>query len=464
MKVVLIRPFNKYMYSFVPPLGLGYLASILKIRGNHEVLLYEAVRDQLNSISHFEDYLLKNSPDVIGIQLYSVDLLISKEYMRCAKNINLNVVIVVGGPHPSALPEDTMHYFGNKLLDFCIAGEGELGFLDFVNNLAKGQKRWEEVAGLVWRSEDGSIKKNSKAIIEDLDQLPWPDWELLNPHAYPDAPQGGFGKGFPMAPVLVSRGCPMDCTFCGGKSIYGHGFRGRNIDSVIAEIKYLIEELGVKEIMIQDDNITYRKSMLLEFCKKIKPLHIDWNCMNGIRLNFVDDEVAEAMKEAGCYSVGVGIESGSQRILDHMNKNLTLNSIVQKIDILSKHKILVTGLFIIGYPTETKEDVLRTIAFAKKLKIDKAAFTIFLPLPGSAIFDQLRRTGKLVDFDLSNMSYYKAKRSFSPYLSIADLNTFLRKAIRSFYLRPNVMYRMLKRSGSFSNLINLISRFIKTTF
>jgi radical SAM superfamily enzyme YgiQ (UPF0313 family) len=297
--------------------------------------------------------------------------------------------------------------------------------------------------------------------VRDLDKLPWPDWELLNPAEYPDAPQGGFGKAFPMAPISVSRGCPMACTFCGGKSIYGDGFRTRKIDSVIDEIRMLQTRFGVREIMIQDDNLTYDKPLVLEFCRKIKPLAIDWNCLNGIRLNPVDEEIAFAMKDAGCYAVGVGIESGSQTILNDMRKGLTLEMIAEKINILKRNKIWITGLFIIGYPTETEEDVLKTIAFANSLPIEKAAYANFLPLPGSPVFDQLRTSGHLDDFDISHMSYYKASKSYSPHLTADDTNRLLRKATLSFYFRPKVLLRMMAQIGSLPNLLHILTRFAR---
>lgn len=460
MRISLVRPYNSECYSFVPPLGLGYLAAILK-RGGYEVSLFDAVRDRLPSVDRFEQFLALHTPDIVGIQLYSVDLDVTRRYLEAARKANPRPVTVVGGPHPSALPEETMRDFGEELLDFIVAGEAEYGLLGLADALAGRRPSYKNIPGLVWRDGDNTILMNDKSVISDLDQLPWPDWQLLDPGAYPHAPQGGFVKGFPLAPISISRGCPMDCTFCGGKSIYGRGFRFRDIDSVIAEIKHLVERFGVKEIMVQDDNLTYRKALVLEFCEKIGPLNIHWNCLNGIRLNFIDDEIAGAMKESGCYSVGVGIESGSQRILDDMRKQLTLDMVREKIAILVRRKILVSGLFIIGYPTETREDVLKTIAFAKSLNIDKAVFTNFLPLPGSAVFEELRRTGRLRSSNLSEMSYYRARRSYAPALAPAELDALLKRAMREFYFRPRVIFRLLKRIGSFSNLLNIGKRFFK---
>ena len=459
MKVVLVRPFNKFSYSFTPPLGLGYMASMLKIKSNHNVFLYEANRDRLSKIKEFYNFLTVIKPQIVGIQAYSTDLPIVKEYLQIIKETDNRVITVIGGPHPSALPEESMNYFGSNL-DFAIMGEGEEGFLYFVNHIEERNNSWDKIPGLVWRDKKKQlILKNKRAFISDIDKLPWPDWELLDPASYPHAPLGAFSKHFPVAPILVSRGCQMDCNFCAAKTIYGNEHRYRNIDSVIAEIEYLKDRFGIKEVMIQDDNFIFRKKIVLEFCNKVKRLNIDWNCLNGIRLDFIDDELAGTMKDAGCYAVAVGIESGSQKILDDMNKKLKIEKIIEKIKILVKHKIKIVGQFIIGYPTETYDDILRTIEFAKKLPIEHAGFAIFIPLPGSEIYIKLKKS---INFDsFSNMSYYKAVESFTPYLSKNGLNFLLKKAVRSFYIRPSILFDILKSIKSFSNLGNLLKRFVK---
>lgn len=472
MKVVLVKPFNPHTYSFVPPIGLGYLASMLKIKGGHEVFLYEAVRDQLASIAPFKIFLAEHKPDVVGIQVYSVDLHIVREYLRCVKGYNSRIVTVMGGPHPAADPLGTMDYFGEGLLDYCMAGEAEKSFLALVNHLEGQGPSLKDVAGLVWRDptrhRDTNLKEdesccriNAKEVVENLDELPWPDWDLLSPKHYPPAPLGGVAKHFPVGPIMVSRGCPLKCTFCAAKSVYGNGFRVRNIDSVIEEIQYLRRSHGVKEIMILDDNITFRKSLVLEFCEKMAPLRIPWNCANGIRADMVTEEIVKALKEAGCYLVAIGIESGSQRIVNDMQKKIILERIREKVDLLTQYGIHVVGLFMLGYPTETKEDVLKTIAFAKRLNISAAAFANFLPLPGSPVYEAMKREGRLEDLDLGGMNYYQARRSFTPHISVEELNHLLKRAMREFHLRPRILYRTLRRSGSLANLFYLGKRLVE---
>ncbi len=459
MRVLLTRPFNKFSYSFTPPLGLGYLASMLKLKGGHDVFLCEAIRDKISTIDSFYNFLSHVKPGVVGIQVYSVDLATVKGYLRCIKAYNPQIITVIGGPHPSALPDETMDYLGPDL-DFIIVGEGEQAFLSLVNMIAEGGASWHGIPGLVWRNRNGEIVKNAKESIRDIDKLPWPDWELLKPTLYPHAPQGVFAKRFPNVPIAISRGCPMRCNFCTVKSVYGNGFRYRNIDNVIAEIKYLVKRFGVKEIIIQDDNFTFKKSAVLEFCDKVSSLNILWNCNNGIQLNSIDDEVVKAMKEAGCYAVAVGIESGSQRILNDMNKDLNISQIEEKVNLLAKYKMRITGQFIIGYPTETRKDILDTIEFSKRLPIERGGFASFSPFPGSQIFFDLKKDRQLDDLDFGDMSYYKVVKSFSPHLSKKEVDILLKKAILLFHLRPLILSKILLNLGSFSNFWNIVRRFI----
>jgi len=464
MKVVLTVPFNRRLYLsnpplITPPLGLGYIASWLKIKGGHNVLLYNANKDGLPEAKSFYEFLTREKPQLVGIQLFSFDLAITKEYLRCVKKISKDIITVIGGPHASALPDETMVYFGSDL-DFVIVGEGEKSLCALADCIEDKQETWNKIPGLVWRNEEGKILKNNKEFIQDLNELPWPDWELINPRSYPISPFDAFSKYPPATPILVSRGCPVNCNFCAVKVVCGNQLRYRNIDDVIAEVKYLKDRFGVREITIQDDNFTFSKKIAMEFCQKVLPLNMRWNCLDGLRLDSIDDELVKTMKGAGCHTAAVGIESGSQKILNDMNKKLKIEIISDKISILAKHKIHISGLFILGYPTETREDIIKTIELANKLPISRASYSSFIPLPGSAIYYELRKQGKMYDFE--NLSYCRITESFTPHVSKLDLELLMKKAIRSFYMRPLILLKILREVTSFFYIRNLIKRFIKS--
>jgi radical SAM superfamily enzyme YgiQ (UPF0313 family) len=469
MKVILVKPFNKESYSFVPPIGLGYLASTLREYSSHSVDIFEAVRDKISKIKPLKDFIEVEKPDIIGIQVYSVDLLIVRDYLKLIKTHFPHIYTVLGGPHSSADPKGTMEFFGSDLLDFTLSGEAEFSFLDLVNCLSGKQGiSFDQIPGLTRRDEKNNIVTNgtivignSASVVDNIDNIPWPAWDLLQPEKYPDAPIGGIAKNFPIGPIMVTRGCPLHCTFCAAKTVYGDGFRSRSIEDVYKEIQFLKEKHNVKEIMIQDDNIIFKKKLVLEFCDAIKKTGLPWNCSNGIRADMINEEVAQAMKNSGCYLVGVGIESGSQKIIEDMRKKIKLPAIEKKIKILNDAGLYVVGFFIIGYPTETKEDIYKTIEFAKKIPIVSASFTNFLPLPGSQIYNELIKGDNFTAAELGGMSYYKPTRSFTPHIELDELQKLIKKAVREFHLRPQIIYKTLRRSGSISNIANLLKRFVK---
>ncbi|MFC1807837.1 B12-binding domain-containing radical SAM protein [Candidatus Omnitrophota bacterium] len=458
MRIALIKPYNRLTYSFMPPLGLGYISSMLKSKRQHEVYLYEANRDRLNNIRTLRNFLKLNKPDLVGIQVLTSDLGIVREYLRCIKGVDKNIVIVAGGPHPSALPKETMDYFGRDL-DFAVVGEGERSFTNLVGYLEGSKSDISSIKGLMWRNEDKQVIQNEVELLEYLDELPWPDWELLNPIAYPHAPHGAVSRYYPFVPILLSRGCLMGCNFCSASTIFGKKIRHRNIDDVISEIKFLINRFNIREILIQDDNFAFNKKRVLNFCDKIGKLNISWTLPNGICLNSLDEELVRSMKYAGCYAVSVGIESGSQRILNDMNKGLRLETVREKIAILKKYKIIVTAQVIIGYPTETGEDVLKTISFVKGLPVEHAAFSNFIPLPGSELYYRMKEEKRLDGISIEDLSYYRVTESFSPHITKNVLAALLKKAMRSFYLRPSVLIKNIINVGSFANLWYLIKRF-----
>jgi radical SAM superfamily enzyme YgiQ (UPF0313 family) len=272
---------------------------------------------------------------------------------------------------------------------------------------------------------------------------------LIKPETYPHAPIGGFARRFPVAYVLTSRSCPFQCTFCAAKKTHGSIFRRKSLGGVIKEVKYLIRQRGIREIHILDDNFTLSKDFVKAFCQiKIdEKLDFSWNCSNGIRLDKIDEETLTLMKKAGCYSVAVGIESGSNRILKHMKKNLNKEYIQKQVDLVRKVGLETTGLFILGYPAETKKDILQTIDFATSLNLTRAAFSVFRPLPGSEMWDYLVKRGRLDLSHLNNLSYYRTEGNYMKNVSQQDF-------------QPKVIFTLIRETSSPSHLLALFKRVI----
>ena len=235
-----------------------------------------------------------------------------------------------------------------------------------------------------------------------------PSWDLLRPDTYPLAPHGGFFKNYPIAPIIITRGCPFACTYCAGYLVSGKKIRHRSIDKVIEEIEVLYHKYGIREIHIEDDNFTFYHDLVYEFCKKLKEhnLNISWTCPNGVRLDSLDKELLLTMKEAGLYSISVGIESGSDKILKDMKKNLTKEKIREKIELIKDCGLEVSGFFIIGYPTETKKDIMDTINFAGSLDLKRAGFSLFKPFPGTEATRQLVEKGELKEMSDEDWAHF----------------------------------------------------------
>ncbi|MDD5617792.1 MAG: cobalamin-dependent protein, partial [Candidatus Omnitrophica bacterium] len=227
MRVLLVKPYNLSDH-IQPSLGLGYLAA--SIRHNHEVKILDCLKEKIN-IKKFSEFIKKYQPDIVGLQCYTFDLQFIKEALKNVKMINKDIITVIGGPHPSAMPLETMDAFEENL-DFLFAGEAEIGLPRLLDLLASGKKDYSAVLGLNW-FEDGLIKSNPKAVTEDLNAIEMPAWDLIRPQDYPESQHGAFFKNFPIAPIMITRGCPFPCTFCAGKVVSGKNIRRRSIENVL---------------------------------------------------------------------------------------------------------------------------------------------------------------------------------------------------------------------------------------
>ena len=446
MNVLLVKPVN-YSHQVVPPLGLGYLATALS-RNGHRVALLDCIKEGMD-FEGFEQYLATHPADMVGFQMFSCDLKNAARQAEIAKRVRPGIVTVAGGPHPSALPEETL--LENPALDFVFVGEAEIGLPMLAAELEAGGMEFERVPGLAWRNEN-TVRRNAPAFVDDLDSLGFPMWELIDPRTYPVAVSGFFYKNAPIAPIVTTRGCPHLCTFCGGRSVSGRKLRRRSPHDVIREIEMLRSDYGVREFQIVDDNFSSSKKFVAEICTELidRKLNMTWCLPNGVRIDSLDDDLLTLMRKAGCYEFAIGIESGSQRVLDHMKKHLTLDRIERGVSMIARHGINVNGFFITGYPWSDEDDLRKTIEFACRLKLRRANFTNFLPLPGTEATRLLAEEGRLNDVDWSEMFY--AKAAFAPPgTSRKALKRWQRRAFLRFYLRPRQILAMLSDLRSFSH-------------
>lgn len=457
MRVLLVQP-NYDSHIVHPPIGLGYLASFLRESG-YEVDIYDgtlydaAENDFLNKISDYQ-------PDLIGISLFCRGHNKVKNLVSKIKK-TFTIPIVIGGPQASALPEYILWDFG---VGFVVIGEGELTMKNLVEEIEGGYKKYDLIDGLGYR-DGNKIKINKRrSLISNLDSLPFPAWDLMPPEKYRIVPILSPAKEFPIAPIITTRGCPYECTFCATNITWEQRFRKRSPMNVIQEIKYLINNFGVKEVHFCDDNITLNRKYIEDICTLLlqEGISIPWQCPNGVRVDTLDRDLLQKMKKVGCYSIGLGIESGNQRILDKNKKSLNLQKVKVVLEDIKDVGINSYGFFIIGLPGETEETIWDTIRFAIENPFDRVWFCVLAPYPGSEIFNQLLREQNisLEDFPWDKLDTNTALIGNNG-LSSNTIEKFQKIAVRKFYLRPKKMIDIVATLGLKEIITLLKSRFFK---
>ncbi|MCK4353171.1 B12-binding domain-containing radical SAM protein [candidate division WOR-3 bacterium] len=448
MKVLLVRPINRYVSVIIPNLGLGYLATQIRKKG-HEVKILDCVKEKMNFLD-FERFIDAHKPDIIGIQMFTCDFRFVRGTLNSIKRVDPEITIILGGPHPSAMPRGTILDF--KETDFLFQGEAEIGLPKLLQYIEGNTDRLDDIPGLVFR-DNKKIRMNPQKFIQNLDTLDFPSWDLMVPSSYPPAPHGTFTKRVPTAPIITTRGCPYRCKYCAAHIVSGRLLRKRSVDNVISEIELLVNRYGVKEIHIEDDNFTLEQNRVKEFCHKLieKNLHIIMACPNGVRLDTLNKELIVLMEEAGFYSFAVGIESATSHILREMNRNISVSEMENKVQLVaSMSNIKMTAYCILGFPCETREETQRTINFTLKMPFEKAQFSPFMPLPGTDIFKTLSERGEisanLLDWD----KYLEFDVVYAPSgMSIKELRKIIKQAFAKFYFRIKIIVQLLRELKSF---------------
>ena len=453
MKLLLVKAPSS-THTINPPLSLAYL--IPNAKKYSEIKILDCLKEDYN-FEDFQKYVQFYKPDIVGFTAFTMEI---ESVFKCAeivKKINKKIYTIVGGPHASTFPENVLE---NKFIDFVFVSEAENNFPKLLKQLKGIKKNFRNIPNLGFK-EKGKIILNSIELEEDLDSLSFPDFDLMKFKKYPKL---YLARKHPSIPILTSRGCPFNCTFCTGYKISGKKFRARSPENIIQELKQLKQKYKIKEFQIWDDNFTLDRKRAMKFCNLLikEKLNLIWWCPNGVRMETLDYELLKKMKDSGCYAIVLGIESGSQKIQKDMNKNLDFKKLREIVNIACKLKLRTQGFFIIGYPTETKEDIIKTIKLAKSLPLDRATFGLFQPLPGSDIYNKLKHQGKLNDIDFTKIEY--SKPSISPDgISLQELKKLQQRALFEFYFQPKVFFKFLKENlapSQFKEILNMIKKYI----
>jgi anaerobic magnesium-protoporphyrin IX monomethyl ester cyclase len=448
-----MQPINR-SYVIMPSLGIGYIASVLKNDG-HDVTVLHCLKEGFG-FDDFEKFVSERSFDIIGIQMFTFDVNPVKQHLEVIKKVNPGAITVLGGYHPSGDRQGVLKTI--KKADYAIICEAEIAFPALTRELQKPKPDFSGVPNLVWRDGE-QIKVNPVQVVESLDDIPFPAWELMDPRTYPEAPHGAFFKSFPTAPIIITRGCPFTCTFCSGKSITTKRIRKRSAENVLEEMRFLQSEYGVNDFLVEDENFTLHKGLVREFCELIleNNMKIGWSCPSGIRLDTLDAEMLSLMERSGCYSLAVGVEFGSQRIHELTKKRLTLDTIRERMELFHDTDIKTTGFFLMGIPGETEEEMRQTIEFAKSLPIDRAQFNNYMPLPGSELYDEIVSNGNVkIDYD----HFFVHDVSYVPEgMTRNKMKWLQRRAYLEFYLRPSIFFNAFRDIVSLRQFYRLMKRF-----
>lgn len=444
LDVLLVQPIKDGFMAKFPPMGLAYVATAVE-RAGYRVKLLDCIADRYD-YDAFAKYVRENKPRVVGFTMFSNALISVKKHLQIVKDIDTSIVTIVGGPHPSGSPEHTLKYLENA--DFSMIGEGEFAFPMFLEYIFHNSRKREEIPGLTYR-ENGHIKYNKQDYIDDLDSLQPLNWDFLDPIKYQEK---GTVIDRNSAVIVSTRGCPFDCTFCSAMIIAGKNVRRRSIDNIMDEMKYLQEKFNISKFVLPDENITLNPTFIKAFCNGIikNNFNVNFILPNGIRLDTLTDEILELMLKAGFSTrVAVGIESGSNKILKLMKKSLTVEKVEEKLNLMHRKGFRPIGYFIIGFPGETYETIMQTIELSLRLPLYGAAFTAFLPLPGTSAYHSLIASGELADgFDFSQLTTNAV--TYAPKgMTYAEIKRLRKYAILRFHLRPKIIFDHMKDLNTF---------------
>lgn len=475
MKVLLVNPPNtlagvlgraKSFVASFEPLGLLYIASVLEKEGVRVEVVDAYIRSL--TLKGLEEVIAQRQLDVIGISCLTSNAALVYAWGKRLKEKFPSLKIVLGNLHASIFAEA---FLQNKVCDFVVHNEGEYVMRDLVRELS-GSKNFAKIEGLSWWNGSRAIHNEARGTIEDLDEIPMPARHLVPMDRYSVPTVSNYlyvpKRKDKFRSMFTSRGCVYQCSFCVVHQ--ERQYRYWSTNRVIAEMEELIGQYQAEYIFIHDSLFTVKRTRVIEICNEIikRKLRIKWGCEGHI--NHVDPVLLRKMREAGCYDIAFGIESGAQELLDNVHKKTNINKVREAVKMAKSAGLKVSGLFMLGLPGERKELSLQTIRFALELPLDFAQFNITVPYPGSELYNDLLRNNKIDNglradgsIDLAVWQRYSAHPSFShkPPIYVPDgmdakeLEYLQKLALRKFFLRPShIIFEMRRmRQGSLRNLL-----------
>ena len=418
--------------SYIPPLTVAVIGGAIKASGNEARCL------DMNTVEHQERALIKAledfQPDYVAPIYMTATFNNMQKVGEKVKNFDKDITYIVGGAHTSFDPAGTLK---NSVADIAVVGEGDFSMQEIVSG-----KPLKDIDGIYFKHKGSVVAQNPLPKIQDLDTLPFPDWDLFDLKVY--KPSKLTSRRLPAGPIETSRGCPYRCTYC-SKTVCGRTYTEKSTERTLKEME-IREEKGFKELQILDDTFSANLPRAKAIADGIVERKIDLaiNLRAGMRVNLVDEELFEKLAAANFYRTSFGIESGSQKILDIIQKDITLDQVRSAVRMAKDVGIEQLGFFMIGLPGETEKTMQKTIDFAVEVDPTIAKMTITTPFPGTKLYNQFDAMGCIKTKDWSKYFAHNPKDVYDhPTLSWDTIYKYYNKFYKAFYFRPSFILRRL---------------------
>lgn len=354
-------------------------------------------------------------PKAIGITCLTPFKDLADKIAHITKEVNKNIKVVVGGHHPTFCPDEMIE---NHDIDFVVTGEGELPLLEIMKQLLSGNKSFDSAPGIIYREKNTIRKTPAADLIADLNTLPVPKRELVIDCDY---------ERYRSHYVSTARGCPYTCSFCSDRTMWRKKVRRRSVKNVITELKYLKDNFNVKCVDFTDGTFTYDMNYLKEFCESLinENINLNWRCT--ARYNNIKEEILPLLKKSNCAGLYFGLESGSKRILEAIDKRTTVEQIIKVSQMVSDSGLSSITAVMIGLPQETREDIESTLELMQKINTDIFDVNCYVPLPGTELFNKLSKD-KRDGLDWKEIGYKSFNNHFTENLSRDELTGYLKQA------------------------------------
>lgn len=425
---------NFYIPCYEIPLNVITLAAYVEQQG----YTCEVVDFDVEKVRSIEPFLDHYKPKFLGFTSSTPYMNNAARLSQEARRIMPDMPQVVGGYHASALPIRTLEEYPS--FDALAYGEADYTLEELLGYYIHGRGNLADIQGISRRDGADIIKNQRRPEIRDLDVLPFPNRHKLKNERY--IPNPVNFASLPTTAILASRGCHENCTFC-AKIIFKK-VRVRTAANIVAEMEHCLETWGMKDFRFYDDDVTWFRDEFMEMCRLIreKDLKITWNCFS--RVDCVDEELLVAAREAGCYQMKYGVETGTDRMMAVVKKHITLKQVEDAIALARKVGVETQISIILGLPDETPEEIRQSISVPVSLKPDLVLFNVFKPLPGSYLFRRLEEENRITSYNWDDYLVRNPSALFKGDFTDEELAGFMKRAYKEFYLRPVYFLQRLK--------------------